>query len=75
MQLREIYDKYGSMGLELAEQIGAENVAMVMRFQTPGMAHIMWFLRSYDLIIRLLDISYFEMEFWKKKFLRNFKIL
>ena len=38
MQLREIYDKYGSMGLELAEQIGAENVAMVMRFQTPGMA-------------------------------------
>ena len=26
------------MGLELAEQIGAENVAMVMRFQTPGTA-------------------------------------
>lgn len=36
VQLRDIYDKYGSMGLELAEQIGAENVAMVMRFQTPA---------------------------------------
>lgn len=53
MQLRDIYDKYGSMGLELAEQIGAENVAMVMRFQTPGMA-----LRLFRLILDWINLKY-----------------
>ena len=34
-QYREIYDNYGSVGLELAEQVGPENVAMLMKMQTP----------------------------------------
>ena len=42
------------MGLELAEQIGAENVAMVMRFQTPGTAK---FLRLQDSIFRNGDFG------------------
>jgi len=33
---RKIYDDYGSMGLDLADQIGTENVAMFMKMQTPG---------------------------------------
>jgi len=33
---RKIYDDYGSMGLELADQIGTENVAMFMKMQTPA---------------------------------------
>jgi len=33
---RKIYDDYGSMGLELADQIGTENVAMFMKLQTPA---------------------------------------
>merc|ERR1712029_878660 len=35
-QLRPIYDSYGSVGLELAEQVGPENVATLMKMQTPA---------------------------------------
>lgn len=34
--LRPIYDSYGSVGLELAEQVGPENVEALMKLQTPA---------------------------------------
>lgn len=32
---REIYDKYGSAGLHLAEQVGDEMVGTIMKFSSP----------------------------------------
>ena len=43
---REIYDKYGSMGLKIADQFGEENLKTYMALQSP-IAKVFIYLSIY----------------------------